>query len=88
MESSDTGDDEYLGRSGDQVGVKGQLSSLLKSPPPVDKPTTLQPRGGSFLSPQPWSGGWVRGMNTFGGILCKYHPCYMWPSSLGGWVYM
>ena len=49
MESSDTGDDEYLGRSGDQVGVKGQLSSLLKSPPPVDKPTTLQPRGGSYL---------------------------------------
>ena len=49
------------GRARDQVDVKGQLSYLppTKAPPPqVDKPTTLQPRGGSYLPRwlQPWLG--------------------------------
>ena len=83
MESSDMRDDEYEGGPGTRLVSKVNYPTYppTKAPPPplplqVDKPTTLQPRGGSYLPRrfQPWLGGWIRGMNTFGGILCKYRP--------------
>ena len=63
MESSDMRDDEYKGGPSSRPVSKVNYPTYLptKAPFQVDKPTTLQPRGGSYL-PQPWLGvygGWI-----------------------------
>ena len=66
------------GRARDQVDVKGQLSYLPPTKAPPTSRQTYNPTAPwGVLSPSLASTlvGCVRGMNTFGGILCKYSPC-------------